>query len=295
MEFFYASHDHYNIPSNYQGKIVAIENSSANLTAAYYSGNCEIFSATPVSIEMSGLCSGDNLSYASALLKEFLKNSEWNRFIIFVQQQPAINMEYDSYNNYAKGTIEGIGKILESFFQEVESNPNIKHLTLSQAVKVYKENFDQTEACYMVFDNILSLQTETNFYIPPKPKQKPPYPLTFFYYDHECQLIFKEGQMTPIEVKNYIIPPYESKYYIEKEIPSISSFHPMRDRDKLIMEFEIESLKRMPYGLAIWDDHSMFSLVSTNARSVKWIGNYLLFIRLNLEEGTNLIEISLRI
>lgn len=293
--FFYASHDHHNIPSNYKGKLVAIENSSVNLTSAYYSGNLEIFSSTPAVMEISGLCSGDNVNYASALLNEFLKNSEWNRFIIFVQQQPAIDMEYGSYENYTKGTIEGISKILECFFQEVESNPNIKPVTLSQAVEAYKENFDQTEACYMIFDDILPLQTEIDFYLPPKPKQKPPYPLTFFYYDHECQLIFKEGQMTPIEVKNYVLPPYESKYYIEKEIPSISSFRPMRDRDKLIMEFEIESLKRIPYGLAIWDDHSMFSLVSTNARSVKWIGNYLLFLRFNLEEGMNLIEISLKI
>ncbi len=290
--FFYASHDHHNIPSNYQGKLVAIENSSVDLTSVYYSDNLEIFSATPTVMKMSGLSENN---YADALLKEYLKNSEWNRFIIFVQQQPAIDMEYTSYNNYDRGTIAGIAKILESFFQEVEENPNIKPLTLLQAVKAYKEDFGQTEACYMVFDNIVPLQREIDFYLPPKPKQKPPYPLTFFYYDHECQLVFKEGQMTPIEVKNYILPPYESKYYIEKEIPSISSFRPMRDRDKLIMEFEIESLKYMPYGLAIWDDHSMFSLVSTNARSVKWIGNYLLFIRFNLEEGMNLIEISLKI
>ena len=78
-------------------------------------------------------------------------------------------------------------------------------------------------------------------------------------------------------------------------MPSISSFRPTRDRDKLIMEFEIESIKQMPFGLAIWDDHSMFSLVSTNARMVKWIGNYLLFIRLDLEEGLNQIEVSLTI
>ncbi|MGQ9609747.1 MAG: hypothetical protein ACUVWN_10605 [bacterium] len=293
--FFYASHDHHNIPSNYQGKLVAIEYSSVNLTSSYYSDNLEIFSAIPSVMKMSGLCSEDNMNYASAFLKEYLKNSEWNRFIIFVQQQPAIDMEYASYNNYDKGTIAGIAKILESFFQEVESNPNIKPLTISQAVKVYKENFGQTEACYMVFDDIIPFQIEIDFYLPSKTKQKHPYPLTFFYYDHECQLVFKEGQMIPIEVKNYVLPPYESKYYIEKEIPSVSSFRPMRERDKLIMEFEIESLKRMPYGLAIWDDHSMFSLVSTNARSVKWIGNYLLFIRFNLEEGMNLVEISLTI
>ena len=147
----------------------------------------------------------------------------------------------------------------------------------------------------MVFDGILPINTEINFYVPPEPKQKPPYPLTFFYYDRECQLIFREGQMTPIEMRNYFRPPFESRYYLEKEMPSISSFQPSRDRDKLIMEFEIESIKQMPYGLAIWDDHSMFGLVSANVRTVKWIGTYLLFIRTDLEEGLNRVEISLTI
>ena len=101
--------------------------------------------------------------------------------------------------------------------------------------------------------------------------------------------------MTPVEMRNYFRPPFESRYYVEKEMPSISQFRPSRDREKLILEFEIESVKRMPFGLVIWDDHSMFSLVSTNARLVRWIGNYLLFIRMDLEEGLNRIEMSLTI
>ena len=101
--------------------------------------------------------------------------------------------------------------------------------------------------------------------------------------------------MTPIEMRNYFRPPFDSRHHLEKEMPSISSFRPDRDRDKLILEFEIESIKQMPFGLAIWDDHSMFNLVSTNARLVKWIGTHLLFIRLDLQEGLNRVEISLTI
>ena len=202
-------------------------------------------------------------------------------------------MEYANYDEYDRGTIRDIANILEGFFQAVKVNPDIQALSLSQAIQLYKREFEYTESCYMVFDGIVPPHVEINYYVPPEPKQKPPYPFTFFYYDRECQLIFKEVEMTPVEMRNYFRPPFESKHYIEREKPSISYFRPWRDRDKLILEFEIESVKRMPFGLTIWDDHTMFSLVSTNARQVKWIGDYLLFIRMDLEEGLNRIEVSL--
>ena len=49
--------------------------------------------------------------------------------------------------------------------------------------------------------------------------------------------------------------------------------------------------KRLPVAPA----NSIASPVSTNARLVKWIGDYLLFIRMDLEEGLNRIEVSLSI
>jgi hypothetical protein len=293
--FFYASKEHYNATSPYSSKIVAVENSSLNLNAVYYTGNHNVFSANPKSLWRSGLCKDKDESYSRAILNEYLKNCLWNKFLIFIQQLDACDMQYTSYENYDGGTIAGLADITDSFFQEISSSEQIQPLSIPDAISLYKSEFGRTESCSMIFDNIIPQQIELNFFTPPDPKKKHPYPLTFFYYDSECQIIFREGQMTPTEVRNYIQPPFESKHYIEKEIPSISKFHPFRDRDKLIMEFEIESAKRMPYGLAIWDDHSMFSLVSTNARAVKWIGTYLLFMKIDLDEGLNQIEVTLAI
>ena len=296
--FFYVSRDHYDAPAQYAGGLVAVESASLDLNAAFHSGNARVFSAEPNALRMSKLCAveaGEDIAYGKALLDEYSRNCSWNRFVIFLQQQPAYQMEYASYDEYSKGTISKIADILGNFFHEVASNPSIQDLNLPQAIHRYRREFTYTESCYMVFDGIVPLHTDIDFYIPPVPEQKPPYPLTFFYYDCECQLIFKDGQMTPIQLRNYVRPPFESQYCIEKEMPSISHFRPSRDRDKLIMEFEIESIKQMPYGLAIWDDHSMFDLVSTNARLVKWIGTHLLFIRIDLEEGLNRIEVSLTI
>ena len=291
--FFLASRDHYNIPAHH-GKIVAVESSSLDLNTAYYTGNSHVFSTNPKSLWLSGLCTDKDNSYGKAILNEYIRNCQWNRFMMFVQELNAYDMEYASYESYDKGTIAGLAHITDSFFIEVESNEQIQPLSLSDAINLYKSEFQRTEACCMIFDSIVPPQ-EINFFVPPEPKRKPPYPLTLFYYDSECQMIFREGQMTPVEVRNYAQPPFESRYYNEKEIPSISKFYPFRDRDRLIMEFEIESSKRMPYGLTIWDDHSMFSLVSTSARTAKWIGTHLLFMRLELNEGMNQIEVTLAI
>lgn len=291
--FFYASKEHYNATSPYSSKIIAVENSSLNLNAVYYTENHHVFSANPMSLLRSRLC--EDPSYAKAILNEYAKNSQWNRFTIFIQQLNAYDMIYSNYENYDGGTIAGLAKIIDGFFQEIASNEQILPISIPDAISTYKGEFGRTEASCMIFDNIIPQQADINYFVPPQPKKKIDYPLTFFYYDSDCQIIFREGQMTPIEVKNYIQPPFESKHYIEREIPSIAKFHPFRDRDKLVMEFEIESSKRMPYGLAIWDDHSMFSLVSTNARLVKWIGTYLLFMKIDLDEGLNQIEVTLAI
>ena len=293
--FFYASRHHHDAPSQHAGGLVAVESISLDLNAVFHSGNSRVFSAEPSALKKSRLYEDADAAYPRTLLNEYLENCLWNRFVIFLQQQPACEMEYAGYDEYNKGTISKIADILDGFFHEAETNPGIQALTLPQAIHLYKREFEYTESCYMAFDSIVPPHIDIDFYVPPVPKQKPPYPFTFFYYDCECQLIFREGQMTPIEMKNYVHPPFESKHYIEKEMPSISDFRPARDRDKLIMEFEIESIKQMPFGLVVWDDHSMFSLVSTNARLVKWIGTYLLFIRMDLEEGLNRIEVSLTI
>jgi hypothetical protein len=294
--FFYASREHYSAPVQHAGGLVAVESTSLDLNAAFHTGNSRVFSAAPNALRMSGLCADDGIVYPKALLDEYLKNSTWNRFAIFLQQQPAHEMEHASYGEYYdKGTISKIADILDGFLCEIASNHDIQALTLPQAINFYRREFEYTESCYMAFDSIVPPSVDIDFYVPPVPKQNPPYPFMLFYYDRECQLIFREGQMTPIEMRNYVHPPFESKHYVEKEIPSMSHFRPSRDRDKLIMEFEIESIKQMPFGLAIWDDHSMFSLVSTNARLVKWIGTYLLFIRMDLEEGLNRLEVSLTV
>ena len=50
--------------------------------------------------------------------------------MIFLQQQPAYQMEYAGYDAYDKGTIREIADILGDLFHEVAFNPGIQALAL---------------------------------------------------------------------------------------------------------------------------------------------------------------------
>ncbi len=132
--FFYASEDHYNATSPYSNKIVAVENSSLNLNAVYYTDNNRVFSANPKSLLRSGLCTDKDQSYAKAVFNEYLKNSYWNRFLIFVQQLDAYDMQYKSYESYNSGTISGLANIADVFFNEIASNEQIHPISIPDAI-----------------------------------------------------------------------------------------------------------------------------------------------------------------
>jgi hypothetical protein len=124
---------------------------------------------------------------------------------------------------------------------------------------------------------------------------KSPRPSLFVYYDSESQLIFQDKNMLPVEMRNYISPQNEAANFLEYSPPTLSKFIPHRDRDKLIIKFELDSIKSMPYGLAFWGDHTQLKLVSSNASDVVWVGEYLLFVKLHLTSGANQFEVVLSI
>ena len=108
-------------------------------------------------------------------------------------------------------------------------------------------------------------------------------------------MIFEESKIEPIRVTNYISPPVSSRNGAEVNIPQIEQFRPSRSRSQLRMQFTIESTKAMPYGLAVWGNHAGLTLASSNAQEVAWLGDRLLFVRVNLQVGKNEVEVVLTI
>jgi len=171
---------------------------------------------------------------------------------------------------------------LDAYFAYVCRQPETQVALLSDAVNDYRLGCNQTQPTYLLIEPDLETEATSG-------------KSTLFYYDAECQLIFEEDKMEPIDMKNYISPPVKSRYGVEFNLPRIEKFRPSRARNQLRMQFELESTKAMPYGFAIWGNHTGLTLAKSDAHTVTWVGDRLLFIRVELQDGKNNIEVVLTI
>ena len=115
------------------------------------------------------------------------------------------------------------------------------------------------------------------------------------FYDDACQLIFRQGAVSPQRLRNYLTAPFESRYCAEMELPELTRCEPSRQRAVLTFAFDIESQKEMPFGVSIWGDHSGLRLKQTDTGAVHRIGEHLLLVRMPLRMGMNQFQVELTI
>ena len=206
----------------------------------------------------------------------YAANVEWNRLLAYIQRIDPVEV--------ASLTPEQLDK-LDTYLAYVSETPDTQILSLPDVVRSCQEAGEQTQPTFLLDEAKLEggkVSTDSDKSI-------------FSYYDAECQLIFEEGKVEPVRVTNYISPPVSSRNGAEVNIPQIEQFRPSRSRSQLRMRFTIESTKAMPYGLAVWGNHDGLTLASSNAQEVTWLGDQLLFVRVNLQVGRNEIEVVLTI
>ncbi|MCG9129457.1 hypothetical protein JT359_17855 [Candidatus Poribacteria bacterium] len=233
----------------------------------------------------------------------YLKNEKWNSWLAYIQHINAIEVSQLGQESLDR---------LDTYFANVTINESTRVYPLSEMVDDYWSSCQQTEPTFLIVDtpeydtpeeveDSESTIPEANNSDEPKVKR------TLLFYDSECQFAFYNGMMEPMEMKNYITPPVventelgysidgTSLHGVEYHLPKVIGFSPIRKRSRLHLSFTIESTKVMPYGIAIWGNHQGLELASSNAKSVTWIDEYLLFVRLALKNGQNDYEIVLTI
>ncbi len=270
--YFYPSKDNHNLAGTPPSPIVAIQRSSLNLSDNREPQEEDSQDSHEVSLQQ-WISSGR----AARTFDWYAASAGWNRWLGYVHYLDAADlMELES-----EGTEE-----LQAFLGKVCDHEATQVMLLSDAVNDYQLAFNQTPPTFLLMsdrleadENALNASSQS----------------TLHYYDEECQLIFERDKMEPIDMKNYVSPPTESRHGVEFTLPEIEDFYPNRTRDRLQMRFSLESNKAMPYGFAIWGDHQGLSLVNSNAKEVKWLGDQLLFIRVELRPGNNEIEVVLTI
>ena len=207
----------------------------------------------------------------------YAANAAWNHGLAYIQRIDPVEV--------ASLTEEQLNE-LDTYLACVSEAPETRIMSLPEVVRECQDNGEQTQPTFLLTDPN-SEGTEKASADSDK--------VLFSYYDTECQLVFEEGKIEPIRVTNYISPPISSRSGAEVNLPQIEQFRPSRSRGQLRMQFTLESTKAMPYGLAVWGDHAGLTLATSNAQEVTWLGDRLLFVRVNLQVGKNEIEVVLTI
>jgi len=261
--FFYPSEERHNAPGQPRSEIVGIPYASV-------APDSIVYEKKPYE-SLCDLAGNLNPDEWQRTFLTYAENKSWNKFLPFVQQvQADVLSTLDT---------EGL-EMLDGYFEFLRTQSDILIAPLPSVIFDYWMECSRTEPTYLLQKRNAGEENE---------KQ------SLFYYDDRCQLMFEEGKLTPIEMKNYVSPPLGSKYYTEFDLPPISKFRPSRHREKLVFQIEIHASKNMPYGVAVWGDHSDLKLVETDARDVVWIGTHLLFVRVDLEAGLNQVKVVLSI
>jgi hypothetical protein len=121
-----------------------------------------------------------------------------------------------------------------------------------------------------------------------------PWPRTFLYYDQGAQMVFIQGQVAPVCIRNYARPWAEGEYYAEPRIPRPMLVRDTRFKWRREIEISVTSPTAMPYGMALWNDYSLYQL--GNAPGLvegKILPRELLFLRYDLEAGENRFFVEL--
>ena len=207
----------------------------------------------------------------------YAANAAWNSWLAYIQRVDPVEV--------ASLSEEQLNE-LDAYLAHVHEAPETQIMSLSEVVRACQETGEQTQPTFLVTNPNSEGDREASTGSGKS---------LFSYYDTECQLIFEEGKIEPIQVTNYISPPVNSTSGAEVNLPQIEQFRPSRSRSQLRMQFTLESTKAMPYGLAVWGNHTGLTLANSNAQEVTWLGDRLLFVRINLQVGKNDVEVVLTI
>lgn len=240
---FYPSAEQHNFSTTSAGEIVGVP-----------------YQSTPIENLRAALLNDTQLQNVNG----YLENRAWNRWLGYVEHIDALEVA-----ELGEETLER----LDAYFAHVAGTEMMNSIPLSEIVRDYQANCQQTEPTCLYAAAEKSL----------------------LYYDAECQLTFTGGTTEPVDMKNYVSPPAETSDGTEYHLPQVTQLLPSRQRSELRLALTLESTKAMPYGVTIWGDHGGLRLATSNAESVTWVGEHLLFARLALQPGNNEFEIVLTI
>ena len=293
---FYASRNNAKIPANYPGKVLGFEWTMRDLNKSlhFHSGEFCRFSTDPDEIRRGQFGYGRAIEYWKQLLDEYLQNTDWNEMVPFLMQEESHEMEW----SFPWTVNEGQDKLeanwdavnlnalqLDEFFKYARSK-NVTFMTQPQLAAAYQKKYPEvTPAHYMLFRDI-PVREPVVYVSPGAPIRPGPYPLTFLYFDADCQLAFEAGGRLPKMVYNYqhqSALDQATAYTTESTVPQITDFAKTKSGGNEVWKITVANPNpyAFPMGITEWCDLSRNPVVqhSENVKEVKPIGTNLLFLR----------------
>lgn len=277
-------------PAQGQG-VIGMEWTARDLLKSFHSGNPCLYSSDPNDVGRGGLCSWEDISYWERMADNYLRNTRYNDHVFFLQHQEAHEMERSPLCQcYTGEDIREAAVMLDRFAAYLKGRATM--LTLPEAAVLYRERYECTAPSYMLWEDA------------PVPRYNPdyawstpvgPWPRTFLYCDRGAQMMFIQGKVEPVCVRNYARPYTYGEFFAEPVIPRTRLVHDTRFGWSRDIEIRVDSPRAMPYGLALWGDYSLYQIdKAPGLIEGKILPRELLFLRYELQPGENHLHVALQ-
>jgi hypothetical protein len=271
--------------------VIGMEWTARDLLKSFHSGNPCLYSTDPNDVARGGLCSWEQIDYWKDMADNYLRNTRYNDHVFLLQHQEAHEMERsDLCRCYTPEDIREAAIMLDSFVRHIKDSATM--MTLHEAARLYRETYAHTPSSYMLWED-----TPTPPYNPDYAWSTAcgPWPKTFLYYDRDAQMMFIQGKVEPVCIRNYALLGSREKYFAEPDIPRARLVRNVQltwDRE---IEVSVASPRAMPYGLALWGDYSLYQIGDAPGLvEGKMLSRELLFLRYDLVQGANTVRVTLR-
>ena len=328
--------------------LIAFEWTMRDLNRSIHTTFPELWSTDPNDVERGGVCSDKNVEYWKNLYMEYEKALPFNDDGIWFQyHQEAHEQTWGEvckpYNPYR---IDYTTNMMDLFIEWLVKRDSVEFVTASQATELYKEKQkDTTIPMYIpykwtdvpeemdfwrqvaikegyageihrnnrMFDkNLYRHLSAVNDADPISAMKNPPWTDSFFFFDHECQLIFDIHNLKPLALFNYLnyTPTKDllkkaktergggaAGFFLESDVPEIE-IKTTDDRSRAELKITNIQDKTLPYGIFLWsvDFPEIVEGITSNKLVIKGAEHKVIqdrgiFLRLNLNSGINKIKI----
>ena len=286
--FYYMNRGQRLAPAEGRG-VIGMEWTARDLLKSFHSGNPCLYSTDPNDVARGGLCSWDDIDYWKSMADNYLHNTRYNEHVFLLQHQEAHEMQREPWRCYTDEDIGESAVMLEEFVRYIKGKARM--MTLPKAARLYGAAHNATSSSFMLWND-----ADT------KPHNKDyawniaigPWPKTFLHCDRGAQIIFIEGKVEPVCIRNYARPWKAGEYFAEPDIPHARLVRNTQHGWSREVELEVAAPRPMPYGLALWGDYSLYQIADAPGLvEGKILSHELLFLRYDLADGDNGIKVFL--